>query len=34
LEWCVDYLYRIRKPTLARGLKANREQIRVRLRGE
>jgi hypothetical protein len=27
LQWCIDYLYRIRKPVLAKGLKANREQI-------
>jgi hypothetical protein len=33
LQWCIDYLYRIRKPTLARGLSANREQIQDRLRG-
>jgi hypothetical protein len=33
LQWCIEYLYRIRKPTLAKGLKANREQIRARLRG-
>ena len=32
LQWCVDYLYRIRKPTLAHGLKRNREQIQSRLR--
>lgn len=32
LDWCVDYLHRIRKPTLAKGLKANREQIRAQLR--
>ena len=32
LQWCVDYLYRIQKPTLAKGLRANREQIRAELR--
>jgi hypothetical protein len=32
LKWCVDYLYRIRKPTLAKGLKANREHIQAELR--
>jgi thiamine pyrophosphate-dependent acetolactate synthase large subunit-like protein len=32
LKWCVDYLYRIRKPTLAKGLKANREHIHAELR--
>jgi hypothetical protein len=33
LQWCIEYLYRIQKPTLAKGLKANRERIRARLRG-
>jgi hypothetical protein len=32
LQWCIDYLYRIRKPTLAKGLKANREHILAQLR--
>ena len=32
LQWCVDYLYRIRKPGLAKGLKANREHILAQLR--
>jgi hypothetical protein len=32
LQWCVDYLYRIRKPNLAKGLKANREHIQADLR--
>lgn len=32
LRWCIDYLYRIRKPTLAEGLKANREHIQAQLR--
>jgi hypothetical protein len=27
LRWCIEYLYRIRKPTLAKGLKRNREHI-------
>jgi hypothetical protein len=31
LQWCVDYLYRIQKHTLAKGLKANREHIRAQL---
>lgn len=31
LQWCIDYLHRIRKHTLARGLKANSDQIRARL---
>jgi hypothetical protein len=33
LQWCIEYLYRIQEPTLAKGLKANREQILGRLRG-
>ena len=32
LRWCVDYLYRIRKSNLAKGLEANREQILAQLR--
>ena len=32
LRWCSAYLYRIRKPSLARGLDANREHILARLR--
>jgi hypothetical protein len=32
LQWCVNYLYRIQKPALAKGLDANREQILARLR--
>jgi hypothetical protein len=32
LQWCIDYLYRIRKPTLAKGLKANREHILAQIR--
>ena len=32
LQWCIDYLFRIRKPTLAKGLKANREHILAQLR--
>ena len=32
LQWCIDYLYRIRKVTLAKGLKANREHILAQLR--
>jgi hypothetical protein len=27
LEWCVNYLYRIRKPTLAKQLEQNRAHI-------
>jgi hypothetical protein len=27
LEWCVNYLYRIRKPTLAAQLDSNRKRI-------
>jgi hypothetical protein len=32
LEWCIDYLYRIRKPDLARAIARNRKQILERLR--
>ena len=32
LQWAIEYLYRIQKPTLAKGLKANRDQIRARVR--
>ena len=31
LQWCVNYLYQIRKPTLARQLKRNREHIQAQL---
>jgi hypothetical protein len=34
LDWCVDYLYRIRKPGLAEAIAKNRSQIRRRLRGD
>lgn len=27
LQWCVNYLYRIRRPTLAASLERNREHI-------
>jgi hypothetical protein len=27
LEWCIDYLYRVRKPDIARTLARNRERI-------
>jgi hypothetical protein len=32
LEWCVEYLYRVRKPDIARALDRNRRQILERLR--
>lgn len=32
LEWCVDYLYRMRKPQIARVVARNRKQILARLR--
>jgi hypothetical protein len=31
LQWCINYLYRIRKPTVARQLKRNREHIQDQL---
>jgi hypothetical protein len=32
LEWCIEYLYRVRKPDIARALSRNRRQILERLR--
>jgi hypothetical protein len=32
LEWCVAYLYRVRKPDIARAIDRNRRQILERLR--
>jgi hypothetical protein len=32
LEWCINYLHRIRKDSIARGLEGNRSQILERLR--
>ena len=32
LDWCVDYLYRIRKDRIARVIQKNRGQIRRRMR--
>jgi hypothetical protein len=32
LQWAINYLYRIRKPTLAAGLERNREHILAELR--
>ena len=34
LDWCVDYLYRIRKPRIAESVSKNRAQIRRRMRGD
>jgi hypothetical protein len=31
LDWCVNYLYRIRKPRLAAALDENRRSIRQRM---
>jgi hypothetical protein len=31
LDWCVEYLYRIRKPQIARAVAKNRTAIRRRL---
>ena len=31
LDWCVGYLYRIRKPEIARVLERNRSSIRRRM---
>jgi hypothetical protein len=32
LEWCINYLYRVRKPDIARAIGRNRKQILKRLR--
>jgi hypothetical protein len=32
LEWCIDYLHRVRKPDIARALSRNRSQIMKRIR--
>jgi hypothetical protein len=32
LEWCIDYLYRARKPDIATAIARNRKQILERLR--
>jgi hypothetical protein len=31
VEWCIGYLYRIRKPEIARALERNRSSIRRRM---
>jgi hypothetical protein len=31
LQWCINYLYRIRKPTIAMRLERNREHIQAQL---
>jgi hypothetical protein len=31
LEWCINYLHRIRKDSIAKGLERNRSQILERL---
>jgi len=32
LEWCINYLYRIRKPDLAKAIARNRKQIMEQIR--
>jgi hypothetical protein len=34
LDWCVGYLYRIRKPEIAQTVAKNRATIRRRMRGD
>jgi hypothetical protein len=34
LDWCVSYLYQIRKPRIARTIEKNRTTIRRRMRGD
>jgi hypothetical protein len=33
VDWCISYLYRIRKPDIARALENNRSTIRRRMGG-
>jgi hypothetical protein len=33
LDWCVNYLYKIRKDQVARAIEMSRKQIRRRMRG-
>jgi hypothetical protein len=33
LDWCINYLYRIRKPRIAEAIAKNRSTIRRRMRG-
>ena len=32
LEWCIDYLHRVRKPDIARAIARSRSQIMKRMR--
>ena len=34
LDWCVEYLYHIRKPRIAQAIARNRSAIRRRMRGD
>ena len=34
LDWCVNYLHRIRKPQIAEVIAKNRSTIRRRMRGD
>jgi hypothetical protein len=34
LDWCVNYLQRIRKPRIAEAIAKNRTSIRRRMRGD
>jgi hypothetical protein len=34
LDWCIHYLYRIRKPEIAETIAKNRATIRRRMRGD
>ena len=33
LDWCINYLYRIRKPRIAKVIERNRSTIRRRMQG-
>jgi hypothetical protein len=34
LDWCINYLYSIRKPRIAQAIAQNRSTIRRRMRGD
>ena len=34
LDWCINYLHRIRKPGIAEAIAKNRSTIRRRMRGD
>ena len=34
LDWCINYLHRIRKPRIAQAIEKNRSTIRRQMRGD